>query len=249
LGWLNYGLAPAITTVVADGTYTIDPYEPVGSKPKALKILKSTDPNTGLRTWYYVESRQPIGFDTFLSDPAVGMQNVTTGVLIHSGSETSGNSAFLLDMTPATPVYYWAYDPALAGGQTFSDPDTGLTISTAWANSAGAAVIVKFGKSPSADSPTVSLSTNQTVYTRGQTAYITAQVQSGGSPVAKAAVNFTIIKSTGSRLSANATTGSSGTAVYKMRLGKQDPVGTYQAHASVVEAGQSAAAATTFIVQ
>jgi hypothetical protein len=67
LGWLNAGVSPPITTVVSDGTYTLETYESAGSGPKALKILKSTDPSTGKRTWYYVESRQAIGFDAFLA--------------------------------------------------------------------------------------------------------------------------------------------------------------------------------------
>jgi hypothetical protein len=64
---LNYGVSPPITTVQADGVYWLDLYESAGSNPKALKILKSTDPTTGNGTWHYVEYRQAIGFDSFLS--------------------------------------------------------------------------------------------------------------------------------------------------------------------------------------
>jgi hypothetical protein len=38
-----------------------------GSGANALKIVKSTNSTTGQRTWYYIESRQAIGFDSFLS--------------------------------------------------------------------------------------------------------------------------------------------------------------------------------------
>jgi len=249
LGWLNYGISPAITAVTADGSYTIDTYEVGGSGPKALKILKSTDATTGQKTWYYVESRQAVGFDAFLADPSTGTQNVTGGVLIHTGTDASGNSSFLLDMTPASPVYYWWYDPALAAGQTFIDPDTGLTITASWVSTTGAGVAVKFGKPVSSNAPAVTVSTNQPSYTRGQTATITAKVTSGGVPVAKAAVNFTIIKSGGVTVTARATTGSNGNAVYKLRLTKQDPAGTYQADADATTSGKSASAATTFNVQ
>lgn len=85
-------------TVQADGTHWLDPYESMGGNPKALKILKATDPTTGMKTWYYVEFRQAIGFDSFLS----GNSNVLNGVVIHTGSESSANSSDLLDMTPAT---------------------------------------------------------------------------------------------------------------------------------------------------
>jgi Gametolysin peptidase M11 len=250
LGWLNAGVSPPITTVVADGTYTINAYE-TGSGPKALKILKSTDPITGVKTWYYVESRQAVGFDSFLADvyKAPPPQNVTSGVLVHFGSESNGNFNFLLDMTPMTSLSYGWYDPALAAGQSFADPDTGLTITTSWVSATGAGVTVHVGTPTSTSLSTVSVSTNQTSYVRGQTASITAKVSSGGSPVAKAAVSFTVIKPTGAKVTANATTGNNGTAVYKLRLKNQDPVGTYEADANATTNGQSAKGATTFTVQ
>ena len=248
LGWLNYGVSPPITTVSTDGAYTIGNYETAGSAAKALKIFKSKDAVTGQSTWFYVESRQASGFDDFLSDPSTGAQNVTGGLLVHIGTDASGNSSFLLDMTPATSVAYWWYDPALAAGQTFTDPDTGTTITASWVNSAGAGVAVKFGK-PATNSPALSLSTSQPTYARGQTASITAKMTTGGAPVAKAAVTFTIIKSDGSSVTARATTASNGIAVYKLRLSKQDPVGIYHANGNATASGKSAAAATTFSVR
>src|SRR6185295_6073542 len=83
LGWLNYGSSPGITTVQTTGSYWIDPYETVGSNPKALKIQKFTDPTTGKKTWYYVEFRRPIGFDSFIS----GNSNLMNGVMVHTGTE------------------------------------------------------------------------------------------------------------------------------------------------------------------
>jgi len=248
LGWLNSGASPPVTTVVADGTYTIAPYETLGTAPKALKVLKSTDPNTGQRTWYYVEYRQAVGFDAFLSSPSVGVQNVTSGVLVHIGAEGNGNTGSLLDMTPSTVMYYWWYDPALTAGQTFVDPDTGASITTSWVGSSGAGVTVKLGQTVSS-APAVAVMTNQSSYTRGQTASITAKVTAGGSPVAKAGVSFTVIKANGTKVAGSATTGSSGTAVYKLRISKSDPVGNYQADASTTVAGLAKAAATTFVVQ
>src|SRR5207253_4043982 len=79
LGWLNSGTSPPIMTVPTSGTYVLETYETAGSGPKALKILKSTDPTTGYRTWYYVEARKAIGFDEFL---ATVTNNATNGVLI-----------------------------------------------------------------------------------------------------------------------------------------------------------------------
>jgi hypothetical protein len=101
----------------------------------------------------------------------------------------------------------------------------------------------------STPSASVAVSTNQTTYTRGQTVSISAKVTSGGSPVAKASVGFTVVKSNGSKVTASATTGSNGIAVYKMRLGKQDPPGTYEADANVTKGSQGAAGATNFTVK
>jgi len=67
LGWLDYGVSPPSTTVTASGTYTLAPFEQPGTDPKALKILQAVDSTTGRQTFYYVEYRQPIGFDAYLS--------------------------------------------------------------------------------------------------------------------------------------------------------------------------------------
>lgn len=332
LGWLNYDTSPPVTTVQADGTYWLDPYESLGSNPKALKILKSTDPSTGKKTWYYVEYRKALGFDSFLSS----YSNVLNGVVVHTGSESSGNSSYLLDMTPATSS--WS-DPALDVGLSFYDPDGGVTIAPTWADSASAAVGVTFGGlacvqanptvalspsqsqwvqagstvtytvsvtnndnagcaassfnlqatapggwtaafaastlsiSPGASASTtlqatspasaadgfytigvaaadsanatyaastsatyvivssldVAVSTDRAIYARNQTVTVTATVSSGGSPVSGASVTFTITKQSGATVTGSATTGTNGSAVYKYRLKKQDPVGTYQA--------------------
>ena len=82
LGWLNYGASPPIQTVTQTNSYRLDPYEAPGTLPKALKILKSVDAS-GRRTWYYVETRAKMGYDSAL----------TAGVLLHTGSEATGNSS------------------------------------------------------------------------------------------------------------------------------------------------------------
>ncbi len=138
LGWLNYGSSPPITTVQADGTYWLDPYETVSSNSKALKIQKATDPTTGKKTWYYVEFRQAVGFDNFLA----GNSNVLNGVVIHTGSESDPNSSDLLDMTPTTASFS---DPALVVGKSFTDPNAEVTIETTWASGTSASVAVVFG--------------------------------------------------------------------------------------------------------
>ena len=133
LGWLNAGSSPGITTVTNTGTYTIDPMETLGGV-KALKILQDGPSNT----YYYVEFRQPIGFDAAVA----AYPNVVNGVLLHTGSPWNGDSSLLLDMTPNTSSWY---DPALAAGTSYVDGATGITIAAVSANSTNASVMVSFG--------------------------------------------------------------------------------------------------------
>jgi hypothetical protein len=253
LGWLNAGASPPITTVEASGTYTLEAYELAGSGPKALKILKSVDPTTGQRTWYYVQSRQAIGFDAGLAatDSFVLPSNILNGLLIHFGNESQGS--YLLDMTPASDSSYLDWrDPALTVGQTFTDPAAGVTVTADWVTPTQAGVTVRFandGSTPTSP-PVVSVTTNQSSYTTGQTVAMSATVKtSSGLPVAKASVGFSVIKSNGAVVTGTATTGSNGVATYKLRLKQQDPPGTYEVHAAVTKVTPSAKATTTFVVQ
>jgi hypothetical protein len=155
LGWANYGSSPSISTVATSGNYWIDSYEGMSTNPKGLKILKSTDPSTGARTWYYLEHRSAYGFDGFLA----GNANVMNGAVVHQGSEASGQSIYLLDLTPATASWM---DPALTTGQSFTDPDAGVTITVLSSDSTGAMVGVSFGPQQCiAANPTVTLSPSQ----------------------------------------------------------------------------------------
>jgi hypothetical protein len=142
LGWLGAGISPPITSVTAGGTYAIDAYETVGSAPKALKIPRGT---TGSN--YYVELRQGVGCDAAL----LGNGNVMNGVLVHLASLYDSNSDDLLDMTPGTATFD---DAALTAGQTFSDPDYGVTITTLSVGSSGASVAVTLGAPPPPPPPT-----------------------------------------------------------------------------------------------
>ncbi len=133
LGWLGYGASPPLTTVQSSGVYTIDPYESMGSAPKALKVLSSAG------DWYYVEYRQAIGFD---ASTVTGNLNVRTGVVVHMMDGSNANGIFLLDMTPATAS--WS-DPALGVNQSFVDVAGGVTISPQWTDGTNAGVSITLG--------------------------------------------------------------------------------------------------------
>ena len=144
LGWLGYGSSPPITTVQASGVYALDPYVTPGPNPKALKIP------TPSGDWYYVEYRQPVGFDAGIST------NVRSGVLVHLWSAANPDGIYLLDMTPSTTSWQ---DPALTLNNTFSDPAAAITITPTWLDStAGVSVTIGGGVSCVRNNPSVTIS-------------------------------------------------------------------------------------------
>jgi len=195
LGWLNYGASPSIQTVTSSGTFNIYPYELAGPGPNALKVLQSTNSTTGAKTWYYLEARQAVGFDAFLTDgtcSACYTQNETTGVLFHLGTDGDGNSSLVLAMTPANPPPGW-YDDALAVGQTFQDATAGVTFTPTAVSSTGATVqITMSGSTCTPANPTVSVSPSQSQYvTAGTPVKFTVSVKDNdSSSCAPATFNF-----------------------------------------------------------
>ena len=149
LGWLNYGDSPPIRAVQSSGTYTIDPYEPDGTNPKALKV------KTPSGDWYYIEYRQALGFDSDL----LYNTNVTNGALVHrwSGNQNP-DRIHLLNMRPAAND--WTH-PALEVGSSFSDG--GITITPVWAeDTLGVAVSLGGGGSTCVrNAPTVKVTPAQ----------------------------------------------------------------------------------------
>jgi len=139
LGWLNYGISPALQTVTAANDYWIENYEMIRGQSKGLKIW-----NPATSTYYYVESRARTGFDA----------NVAAGVVLHTGSPTTANSSYQLDLAPTTTTF----DSTLDVGQAFTDSATGLTIQTISTSIDGAMVRVSFGTTACvAAAPSVSL--------------------------------------------------------------------------------------------
>jgi len=173
LGWLNYGASPSIETVTSSGTYTINTYELGGPGPNALKVLKSTDPTTGAKTWYYLEARQAVGFDAFLTNPQYYTENETTGVLFHIGTDGNSNSSDLIDMTPATPTTTGWFDQSLVAGQSFTDSTAGVTFTPTAVSGAGATVQITMngnGSACAAVNPSVSVSPSKSQYVTSGTA-------------------------------------------------------------------------------
>jgi M6 family metalloprotease-like protein len=260
LGWLNYGASPSIQTVTASGTYTINPYEIGGSGANALKVLKSTDPTTGAKTWYYLEQRQAIGFDAFLTDSFYYTQNETTGVLVHLGTDGDGNSSDLLDMTPATPTLTGWLDMSLVIGQSFQDSTAGVIFTPTAVSSTGATVQITMNGSSSctAANPSVTVSPSQSQYvTSGTPVNFTVSVKDNdSSSCAPATFNLSDALSSGWAGTWNTTAvslspGKSGSATFTATSPLGTPDGSYNIGLSATNnlaSSYGGSAAATYII-
>lgn len=243
LGWL----APSqILNVTDTGTYTIEPYETLTGGTKALKILKSTDPSTGARTYYYVEFRQALGADAFMS----GWTNVMSGVSVHTGAESNANSSYLLDMTPETSTWY---DPALTGGRTFSDGASGVTVTTVATSALGATVSVTTPGAAvcSRVSPSVTLAPDAPAPVAAGTAvaYLVslANHDSGGCPQSSFTLASTVPSGWTASFDAPALTlepGSSGTATMRVTSPGTATSGTFTVSTRATDSATASRSAT-----
>ncbi len=152
LGWLNAGVSPPLTTIIAGAAqYSIANVEAArNSTSRALKV-GNTVAACGIapKEWYYIEKREPVGFDSFLSSVP---GTADAGVILHRVSDGDPDSSFLLDMSPATTA--WS-DVALKAGSSFTDPATGLVIQTAAVATGSASVNVSYAPASCANSPQV----------------------------------------------------------------------------------------------
>src|SRR5712691_2920502 len=260
LGWLNYGASPSIQTVASSGTYTIYPYELAGPGPNALKILKSTDPTTAAKTWYYLEARQAIGFDAFLTNTFSYTQNETTGVLFHLGTDGDGNSSDVLDMTLATLTLSGWLNMSLVVGQSYQDSTAGVTFTPTAVSSAGATVQITMnnGSVCTAANPTVSISPSQSQYvTSGTAVNFTATVtDNDSSSCAPATFNLGSVLPSGwagvwNAAGVSLSPGKSGSATLTVTSPTGTADGSYNIGVSAINASAgsySGSAAATYVI-
>lgn len=141
LGWLASG---NVVNVGSAGSFYLQPSSSTSSAAKVLKIPKGVDAS-GVPSYYYVEYRQPTGFDAHLTDAGVlDASNVFNGVAVRQATPSDGNSGQLLDMT-AGSNFVDMKDAALTGGRSFSDGGAGVTVTTQWTDASQALVSVDFG--------------------------------------------------------------------------------------------------------
>jgi hypothetical protein len=186
-------------------TYTLNPIEVAGGSTYAVKI-----PTTASNRTYWLEFRQPIGFDGALANyPNNGAQIRVANPFESqcSGCDAYSDDTQLLDMTPATPSFN---DAALVAGQTFTDATYGVSITVVSASASALTVQVGTGgqgvTGPGATSTTMTSSPNPSI--TGANVTFTASV-SGNAP--SGSVRFTDNGSTISGCSSVALAGSGNT--------------------------------------
>lgn len=142
IGWLGTVGVPPITTVSVSGSYAIAPMSAPTGGARALRIPRGIDPASGEVSYYYLEYRQPIGFDATLATTG----NLTKGVLVHVGGTNQTN--VLLDMTPGSltsSTFADMSDAALTVGRSHSDGGAGISFTVKSVDAGGAVVDVVVG--------------------------------------------------------------------------------------------------------
>lgn len=251
LGWLGTAATPAIQTVTASGRYRIDPMSPAGSGARALRLSRGSDAQ-GRPRWYYLEYRQPTGFDAGLA--TIG--TVTRGVLLHVGTQGDVFSSRVLDMTPGSNEMTRSSDfedGALLPGSSYRDSAAGLTVSVVSADASGAVVDVAMDAAPPpppASTLDVAGGTDKASYLRGQTVYMSALVRVDGAVAGGVSVSFAVRNPAGATSQYAAVSGSDGYARASFKLGKaKSALGSYTVGIGASKGELSASANAGFQVQ
>jgi hypothetical protein len=122
--------------VESPGTYALEPVETRGAGTQVLRLFRGFKDHRP--EFYYLDFRQPVG-NWRLPDASAAF----TGVTLRLGSGSPGlvHDPVLLDATPLTGSFE---DAPLGVGRSFSDPVTGLTVTTVSTGAAGSQVKVEW---------------------------------------------------------------------------------------------------------
>jgi hypothetical protein len=152
LGWIP---SASVSTYSSGSVlYTLTPIEAAGGGTYAVKIPTGSSNRT-----YWVEFRQPIGFDAGLASlPNNGAQVRVAAPLetLCSGCDSWSDDTQLVDMTPSTTSFS---DAALVAGNTFTDPTYGINISVVAASANALTVQVSSGNPSVAPTPATTTTT------------------------------------------------------------------------------------------
>jgi M6 family metalloprotease-like protein len=141
LGWLSAASVP--THGGGSATYTLTPLEATGGSTYAVRI-----PTTSANRTYWLEFRQPLGFDAPLAAfPNDGVQIRVSSPFetLCAGCDIYSDDTELLDLTPGTSSFT---DATLRTGQSFSDATYGINVTVLSAGASAATVQVATGGVP-----------------------------------------------------------------------------------------------------
>jgi M6 family metalloprotease-like protein len=213
LGWMPEGNYQVVNST---GQYQVEAYETrnATSQVKALKILR--DAATGAYIW--LEYRTNTG----IYDGNIGPQ-VWSGALLHYEDGFTGTRSHLLDFTPGTATFT---DPALAVGETWTDPYSNLSITVNSISGSKLNVTVAYGVQPcTRASPTVTLSPSTITVNPSSTGVFTVTVKNNDSAACQPAIfALTSAQASGfvatlSPTSLNLAPGASGTVTLSEKAG------------------------------
>ena len=134
-GWLKEN--ENLKTVTASGTYSILPINATGQGTKALKILTPSGQP------YFIEYRQPIGFDANFN--SISGTNVFQGALIHTTSTVNKSDSALANPTSSNGA-----QSALTLNKTYQIPNSQISITTTALSSSALSVNITMPNSPTA---------------------------------------------------------------------------------------------------
>ena len=141
LGWI--GSSTVQTYAGGSATYTLTPLEVAGGTTYAVKIPTGSPNRT-----YWLEFRQPIGFDSPLASfPNNGAQIRVASPFetLCPGCDSYSDDTELIDATPATSTFN---DATLVAGTTFRDPNYGINVSVLSASASAMTVQVSNAAAP-----------------------------------------------------------------------------------------------------
>ena len=141
LGWI--GSTTVQTYAGGSATYTLTPLEVAGGTTYAVRI-----PTGSANRTYWVEFRQPIGFDS----PLASFPNNGAQIRVASpfetycpGCDSYSDDTELIDATPTTSTFN---DATLVAGNTFKDPNYGINVTVLSASASAMTVQVSNAASP-----------------------------------------------------------------------------------------------------
>lgn len=219
-----------------------------GGTPTCTRANPTISLSPAQSSWVTAGATVPFGI-TVKDNDSSGCSSSTFSV---AGSGPSGWSAAVaaptLNLSPgasASTTLQVTSPTGTANGFYTVRASTSNTGTAAYTASGSATYVI--GTAPST---TITVRTNQSSYSFGQTVSVTVTV-TAGSPVSGANVGVTITKTNGSQVSLSGTTGSNGVAVVSYKLKRKDPSGTYSVRATTSGTGNAAsvAATTSFTVR